>query len=177
MLREDVKAKARWLYGGDSIHQVLRAWLSDATFCMVLYRLMAWCNRRIWGKPLAHVLQKLNSVLCGAAIGVRATFGKRFIVLHSVGVVINSATIAGDDVVIESGVVIGAEKGLSPCLKNNIFVGSGAKILGGITIGNNVTVGANAVVVKSIPDDVVVGGVPAKIIRWKNAAEQMAIKD
>lgn len=167
MLFEDVRAKAQWLYGDDSPRKIIRAWLSDATLSMVLYRLMSWCKGRVYAKPLAYFFHKLNSIICGAVIGVNATFGRRFIILHSVGVVVNSATVAGDDIVLESGVVIGAEKGFSPRLGSRIFIGSGAKIIGSVKIEDDVTVGANAVVVKDSPARTVVGGVPAKVIREK----------
>jgi len=78
-------------------------------------------------------------------------------------------TVAGDDIVLESDVVIGAEKGLSPRLGNRIFLGSGAKILGGIELGDDVTIGANAVVIKDVPSNVVAAGVPAKIMRQKES--------
>lgn len=165
MIFEDVKAKARWLYGEDTLKFIARAWLSDATLSMILYRLMAWFNTMSLGFPFAMFCQKLNAVFCGCVIGINTQFGKRFIILHSVGVVVNSATVAGDDIVLESGVVIGAEKGKSPILGNNIFVGSGAKILGDLRVGNGVVVGANAVVVKDVQEYTVVGGVPAKVIR------------
>lgn len=165
LILEDVRAKARWLYGADNPGLVARAWLSDATLSMVLYRLMSWCNKRSWAKPLALLFHKLNAILCGCVIGVGAKFGRRFIVLHSVGVVVNSVVVGGDDVVLESGVVIGAEKGQCPKLGNGIFVGSGAKIVGGLTVGDHSVIGANAVVVKDVPPYVVVGGVPAKVLR------------
>ncbi len=162
---EDLKAKARWLYGNDSRKMVVRAFFSDATLALILYRGMAFLGRRSVTKPIAYILHKLNAILCGCVIGINANFGKRLIILHSVGIVINSAMVAGDDVTIESGVVIGAEKGKSPCIGDRIFFGSGAKVVGDISIGNDVLVGANAVVVKSVPASVVVGGVPAKVIR------------
>lgn len=168
MIVEDVKAKARWLYGSDGMGKVCRAWLSDATLSMVLYRAMALCNRSMLSKPLAFLFHKLNAVICGAVIGLGARFGSRFIVLHSVGIVVNSAVVGGDDIVLESGVVIGAEKGRSPLLGNRLFVGSGAKILGDLSVGDDVTVGANAVVIKDVPDNVVVAGVPARVVREKH---------
>lgn len=165
MIIEDVKAKARWLYGTDTPKLVLRAWLSDATLSMVLYRLMAWFNTRLWGKPFAFLCHKLNAILCGCVIGMNTKFGRRFLILHSVGIVVNSAIIAGNDITLESGVVIGAEKGKSPTLGNNIFLGSGAKVVGSLTIGDGVSIGANAVVVKDVQENTVVGGVPAKTLR------------
>lgn len=173
MIFEDIKAKARWLYGSDSPKFIARACLSDATLSMVLYRSMAWFNARIWGKPLAFICHKLNAILCGCVIGINAKFGRRFVILHSVGVVVNSAMVAGDDVVLESGVVIGAEKGLTPKIGSRLFVGSGAKIVGGLVIGDDVTIGANGVVIKDLPDNVVAVGVPVKII---NKADRVSTK-
>lgn len=165
MLLEDLKAKARWLYGSDDGGMVLRAFFSDATLALFLYRGMSLLNKSKFTKPFAFLLHKANAVMCGCVIGMNASFGRRLIILHSVGITINSAVFAGDDVTLESGVVIGAEKGKSPHIGNGVFFGSGAKVVGGITIGNKVLVGANAVVVKDVPSSVVIGGVPAKIIR------------
>ena len=167
LLFEDLKAKAKWLYGGDTWRHVARAFISDATLSMVLYRSMAFCNEHVIAKPLSAILCKFNAICCGAVIGRNAQFGQGFVILHSVGVVINSKVRGGEDIIIESGVVIGEEKRGCPVLGSHIFIGSGAKIFGAITIGDNVTVGANAVVNKSIPDNVVVGGVPAKVLRCK----------
>lgn len=164
MLIEDVKAKARWLYGTDTPKSVLRAWLSDATLSMVLYRTMSWFNNRLWGKPFAYICHKLNSILCGCVIGMNARFGRRFLILHSVGIVVNSAIIAGNNITLESGVVIGAKKGKSPTLGSKIFLGSGAKVVGSLIIGDGVSIGANAVVVKDVQANTVVGGVPAKTL-------------
>ena len=82
--------------------------------------------------------------------------------MHPVGVVINSSVKMGRNITIESGVVIGAEKGLSPILGNNVFIGAGAKIIGNVTVGDNVKIGANAVVVKDLPSNCTALGIPAK---------------
>jgi len=167
MIIDDFKAKAKWLYGDDSRYHFMRALLSDASLCMILYRSMTYLNKNILTKIFALFLLKLNAIVCGSVIGIGAKFEKNFIILHSVGIVINNKVVGGNNITLESGVVIGEEKKGCPVLGNNIFIGSGAKIFGPITIGNNVTIGANAVVNKSVIDDVVVGGVPAKIIRYK----------
>ena len=175
MLIEDVRTKARWLYGDDKLSIFFRAWLSDATLCMVIYRMMSWCDKSILTKVIAMILCKTNAILCGAVIGKSAKFGRGFVILHSVGVVVNTRVRGGDNIYVESGVVIGETKRGCPILCSNIFIGSGAKIVGDITIGNNVTIGANAVVNKSFPDNVVIGGVPARIIRYKNDTETFLV--
>jgi serine O-acetyltransferase len=165
VLLDDLKAKARWLYGSDSCKFVLRAFFSDATLALLFYRIMSSLAQSKVTRPLALVFHKLNAVVCGCVIGIDAKFGRRLIILHSVGVVVNSAVRAGDDVTLESGVVIGAEKGKSPQIGDGVFFGSGAKVVGGITIGSRSLIGANAVVVKDVAASVVVGGVPARVIR------------
>jgi serine O-acetyltransferase len=162
---KDISAKADWLYQDRSVLSVIRAGFSDGSLSMILYRAMSLLGRNRSTKIFAYLINKINSVLCGCVIGIDASFGNEFIILHSTGVVINSDVKGGDKIFIESGVVIGAEKRKSPTLGSNIFLGSGAKILGSISVGNNVTIAANAVVVKDVPDNVVVAGVPAKIIK------------
>jgi serine O-acetyltransferase len=161
----DMFAKAEWLYQDRSILSVIRAGFSDGSLSMVLYRTMRFLSSHRFTMIFAYLFNKVNSVLCGCVIGVNASFGEDFIILHSTGIVINSDVKGKNGIIIESGVVIGAEKRKSPMLGSNIFIGSGAKILGSISVGNNVTIGANAVVVKNVPDNVVVAGVPARIIK------------
>lgn len=175
MLIDDIRVKARWLYGDDSARKMLRAALSDAGLCMLLYRAMYWCDKYAVTRVFAMILCKVNAVLCGAVIGKGAKFGRGFVILHSVGVVINTRVQGGEKIYLESGVVIGETKRGCPIMGNNIFVGAGAKIVGDIRIGDNVTIGANAVVVKSVPDNVVVGGIPAKVIRIKEASERYLV--
>jgi serine O-acetyltransferase len=168
---DDFKAKAQWLYGTQKTAHVFRALLSDASLSMMLYRSMTFFGSHTMTKPIAAVLQKVNAIICGAVIGRGAKFGRGFVILHSVGIVINGKVKGGDDIVLESGVVIGEEKRGCPVLGCKIFIGSGAKVFGNITIGSNVTIGANAVVNKSLPDNTVAVGIPAKVIRYKASSE------
>jgi serine O-acetyltransferase len=167
MIYNDLKAKARWLYQSDNPKMIVRAFFSDATLSMILYRAMALCSKYWVTRAFAFVIMKINAIICGCVIGIDARFGKNFIILHSVGIVINSKVRGEDNIILESGVVIGEEKGGCPTLGNNIFIGSGAKVIGRVHIGNNVTVGANAVVTKDVCDYATVAGVPAKIINYR----------
>ena len=81
--------------------------------------------------------------------------------MHPQGIVINSKVKGGRNIILESGVVIGDEKGRSPRLGDNIFVGAGAKIIGDLEVGDNVKVGANAVLTKAAPAGATMLGVPA----------------
>lgn len=86
-----------------------------------------------------------------------------------IGVVIHKRTIIGKNCLIGTNVTIGGKSPHYevPIIGDNVYIATGAKILGPIIIGNNVTVGANAVVVKNVPDNAVVAGIPAKIIKIK----------
>jgi serine O-acetyltransferase len=125
--------------------------------------------RKIKLLPLAFLFYKINQFINGCTIGSGASFGRGFVLAHPLGVVIHGKVVGGKNIMIQSGVVIGAKwSGLPkkvPVLGNNISIGSGAKILGGIKIGNNVNIGANAVVLKDVPDNVTVAGIPARIVK------------
>jgi serine O-acetyltransferase len=131
---------------------------------MIVYRLMQWCQSHHLA-PFAMIFNKINVIFGGCIIGRGATFGRRFLLLHSNGVVINSSVRGGDDVKLEHQVTIGAAKGLSPTLGNRVFAGAGAKIVGPVTLGDDVKVGANAVVVHDVPSGLTVVGIPAKPVR------------
>lgn len=85
-------------------------------------------------------------------------------------IIINENTRIGKNVTLYPGVEIGHKVPGGPCpiIGDNCFIGAGVKIFGGIHVGNNVTIGANAVVTHDVPDNAVVGGIPAKIIKFKN---------
>lgn len=139
----------------------LGALVSDGTLANALYRLQAALSR--WHcAPLALLPHWLNKLLHGCVIGVRAQFGPGFVLIHPVGVVINSAVRGGRNVWLESGVVIGDNRGRSPTLGDDIFVGAGAKIIGGVQVGDGARVGANAVVLGDVAAGTTVVGIPAR---------------
>lgn len=164
LIRSDIRAKAEWVYGAVSGKTVLKTLLTDGTFAMIMYRLMQ-ASQRFRLAPLAMVFNKLNVIFGQCIIGRRAEFGPGFVLIHSHGVVINSSVKGGRDIKLEHAVTIGAERNESPSLGDDIFIGAGAKIVGGVRIGSRVKVGANAVVVDDVPDGVTVAGVPARVVR------------
>jgi serine O-acetyltransferase len=171
-LREDIRAKANWNYGGDGPLAVLRALLTDGTAAVVLYRLMQ-ASRHAGLAPAEMLFNKMNAIFGQCIIGRGAEFGPGLVFIHSHGVVINGAVHAGRNLRIEHQVTIGAEKGKSPCLGDDVFIGCGAKVIGPVTIGDGARVGANAVVVHDVPAQSTVVGIPAKPVeRTRGAAHE-----
>ena len=100
-----------------------------------------------------------------AKIGKGTTFG-----YGGIGVVVHSYAVIGDNCLVSQHVTIGGGNSKYPgvpIIGDNVHISHGAIVFGGITIGSNVTIGANAVVNKPVPDNAIVAGVPAKIIRYK----------
>ncbi|MBA4110152.1 MAG: serine acetyltransferase [Leptothrix sp. (in: Bacteria)] len=142
---------------------LLKAALADGTLANVLFRSQEALSEAGLS-PLALIPHHLNKLLTGCVIGVRARFGPGFVLVHPIGVVINSSVRGGNQIILESGVVIGDNRGKSPVLANDIFVGSGAKIIGGVSIGDGVRIGANAVVLKDVPSGSTAVGIPARVL-------------
>jgi serine O-acetyltransferase len=169
LIASDLRAKAQWVYGGVTGRTLIKTLLTDGTFAMVVYRLMQ-SSQRLRLAPLAMSFNKINGVLGRCIIGRNAQFGPGFVLIHSLGVVINSNVRGGRDIKIEHQVTIGAEKDATPVLGDNIFIGAGAKILGGVRVGSNVRIGANAVVVSDIPDNSTAVGIPARVVEKRDRA-------
>ena len=123
-------------------------------------------------KKLSRVINGISSFLTKTDIHPACTIGRRVFIDHAIGVVIGATAIVEDDVLIYQGVTLGGvslNKGKRhPTVRSNTVIGSGAKILGNITIGKNSKIGANSVVVCDVPDNSTAVGVPAKIIKRDN---------
>jgi serine O-acetyltransferase len=164
LLLSDLRAKAEWCYESRGWKAILKVLLTDGTPAMIWYRLMQWARKwRI--APLEMFFNRMNTICCGCIIGRGAEFGPGFVLIHSIGVVINGNVRGGSGVKIEHQVTIGAEKRRSPVLGNDVFIGAGAKIIGALTIGDGAKVGANAVVLEDVPVASTVVGIPARVVR------------
>lgn len=161
-LYSDLKAKQELYqqYGGKVL--LVKVVLSDGTLANFLFRLQSTLVS-LKLKPLALVPHLLNKWINGCVIGVGASFGPGLVLIHPIGVVINSSVRGGRNVQIESSVVIGDNRGGSPTLGNDVFLGSGAKVIGPLHIGDGARVGANAVVLKDVPSGATAVGVPARV--------------
>ncbi|HUV53212.1 MAG TPA: serine O-acetyltransferase [Dehalococcoidia bacterium] len=124
-----------------------------------------WTHRiRFFARLLSHFTRFLTAI----EIHPGAVIGRRFFIDHGAGVVIGETAEIGDDVLIYQGVVLGGttleKKKRHPTLGNNVVIGAAAVLLGPITVGDGARVGANSVVVKSVPPGAVVVGVPARVV-------------
>ena len=139
-------------------------------------RLVQSAGKRKYLLPFA-LLFKMKLLLMQRHYGIQIPWntkiGKGFYIGHYGTIVVNGGTIIGDNVNISQGVTLGqANRGKHKgchVIWNGVYIGPGAKIVGKVTIGNNVAIGANAVVTSDIPDNACVGGVPAKIISMNGA--------
>jgi serine O-acetyltransferase len=121
---------------------------------------------------LARVISNLSRFFTGVDIHPGARIGHRFFIDHGMGVVIGETAEIGDDVLVYQNVTLGGtgkQRGKRhPTIGHNVVVGTGAKVLGNITVGNHVKIGAGSVVIKPVPDYSTVIGVPGRIVRMRN---------
>jgi serine O-acetyltransferase len=130
------------------------------------------------GVPLIpRLISQFSRFLTGIEIHPGAKIGRRFFIDHGMGVVIGETTEIGDDVLLYQGVTLGGtgkEKGKRhPTIGNNVVIGTGAKVLGSIRLGDHVKVGAGSVVVHSVPDHSTVVGVPGRVVRSRTATVEV----
>jgi serine O-acetyltransferase len=162
----DLRRKALWCYQSDRPGAIVQVLLTDGTAAMIVYRVMQWARRwRLW--PLEMFCNKVNAVVSNCIIGRGAEFGPGFVLIHATGVVINGRVRGGENVSIEHQVTIGAERGQSPALGSDVFIGAGAKVIGPVTVGDGARIGANAVVVHDVPPCCTVVGIPARVVRQR----------
>lgn len=132
-----------------------------------------WVHRlshRLWQRRrtrlVARVLSQLSRAVTGVEIHPGAQIGRRFFIDHGMGVVIGETAEIGDDVMFYHGVTLGGRSmrrvKRHPTVGSDVVVGAGARLLGPITVGDQVQIGANAVVVKDVPAGVTAAGVPAR---------------
>jgi serine O-acetyltransferase len=146
--------------------------LSRGLWTMAVYRFGRWRYRIGW-RPLRmpfsfayKLLKVLAEILTGIELPCEATVGRRFTIDHFGGIVVSGDAVFGDDCRIRNGVTVGlrrtGERG-SPILGNRVDIGAGAKLLGPIRIGDDVAIGANAVVLTDVPSNSIAVGIPARI--------------
>ena len=172
-IKEDIKVVFERDPASRSALETLIA--SPGFHAILLHRLNHW----LWTKNLyllARFSAHLSRFLTGIEIHPGANLGRRFFIDHGMGIVIGETSEIGDDCSIYHGVTLGGttwQKGKRhPTLKDGVIIGAGAKVLGPITVGANARIGSNAVVVKDVPDDATVVGIPGRVMVRESRAEE-----
>ncbi len=168
----DFRADVRRYTGAGGTRRVYLLF-EQGLWAIAVYRFGRWCRGvRI---PLigfllraaAFLMFKFMEIVTGISLPASARIGKGFYVGHFGPVILHSDAVLGEGCSVGPGVVIGT-RGLGgtgvPRLGDGVYVGVGAKVLGGITIGNRVRIGANAVVLDDLPDGVTAVGIPARVV-------------
>jgi serine O-acetyltransferase len=143
---------------------------------MTVYRFGRWrytIRWRLLRMPyslLYKVLKVISEILTGIDLPCEVTLGRRFRIDHFGGIIISGDAVLGDDCIVRNGVTVGLKhtghRG-SPILGDRVDIGAGAKILGPIRIGDDVIIGANAVVLTDVPPNSLAVGVPARVLPRK----------
>lgn len=119
-------------------------------------------------KTLARIISHLNRFLTGIEIHPGAKIGRRFFIDHGMGVVIGETAEIGDDVLMYQGVVLGGtslkKEKRHPTIGNNVVIGAGAILLGPIKVGDGAKIGAGSVVIRDVPEGTTVVGVPGRVV-------------
>lgn len=149
-----------------------RVWSRHGFWALVIYRFGRWRYRirsRVLRAPLSFLYKLLkffSEMLLGVEMPCEVVIGKRLVIEHTGAIVISGDAVFGDDCVLRQGVTVGLRnrhfRG-SPRLGNRVDIGAGAKLLGAIVIGDDVAIGANAVVLCDVPTGCIAVGVPAVI--------------
>jgi serine O-acetyltransferase len=150
-----------------------RDWSRRGFWTMLVYRFGRWRYSIRW-RPLRmpfslayKILKVLAEILTGIELPCEVTLGHRFVIDHFGGIIISGDAVFGDDCRIRNGVTIGlrttGQRG-SPVIGSRVDIGAGAKLLGPIHIGDDVAIGANAVVITDVPSNSIAVGVPARIL-------------
>ena len=165
-LKEDILAYKKNDPAARSAAEILL--LYNGLHATIDYRIAHWLHTHKL-RFLARFVSQWSKLWTGIEIHPGATIGRRFVIDHGTGIVIGETAQIGDDCLLYQGVTLGGTgKDVGkrhPTLGNNVMVGCGAKILGPFTVGNNVRIAANSVVLREVPDGATVVGVPGRIVR------------
>lgn len=165
-LLEDIRAYKHNDPAARSVAEVLL--LYNGLHATIDYRIAHWLHiHRL--RFLARAISQWSKMWTGIEIHPGAKIGRRLVIDHGTGIVIGETAEIGDDCLIYHGVTLGGTgKDVGkrhPTIGNNVLIGTGAKVLGPLKIGDNSRVAANSVVLRDIPPDSTAVGVPAKVVR------------
>jgi len=166
LFREDIRAAQKRDPAAKSFLEIVL--LYPGLHALIYYRVAHALYKARLFFP-ARLISQLARFATGIEIHPGAVIGRRFFIDHGMGVVIGETTVIGDDVLLYQGTTLGGTGIVTgkrhPTIGNSVVIGAGAKVLGNIMIGDNSYIGANAVVVKDVPPNSTVVGIPGKITK------------
>ena len=143
--------------------------LYNGLHATIYYRIAHWFYQHKC-QFIARLISQMGKWQTGVEIHPAATIGRRLVIDHGTGIVIGATAVIGDDCLLYQGVTLGGtgkDTGKRhPTLGNNVMVGCGAKVLGPFTVGDNSRIAANSVVLREVPPNCTVVGVPGRIVRY-----------
>jgi serine O-acetyltransferase len=158
-----------------------RDWGAQGFWAMMVYRFGRWrygVRPALLRKALSLIyktLYKLVQIVTGIELPCETVVGQNFVIDHFGGIIVSGYARFGDNCRIRNGVTVGlrrVDEPSAPVIGNNVDVGAGAKLLGPITVGDNVVIGANAVVLQDVPANSIAVGVPAIVKPRQHAAPE-----
>lgn len=165
ILKEDVRIAFQRDPAARNLFEVVIGY--PGVHALVLHRFAHRLWRRGW-KNLARLVSHASRFLTGVEIHPGAAVGRRFFIDHGMGVVIGETTQIGDDVTLYQGVTLGGaslrKEKRHPTVEDCVIIGAGATVLGPVVVGRNSKVGSGSVVVKDVPANSTVVGVPGKVV-------------
>lgn len=165
-LKEDIRAVYERDPAANNVFEIL---LTYSGFHAITIHRLSHSLYKLGLRTLPRFISQLARFLTGIEIHPGARIGKGFFIDHGSGVVIGETTEIGDNVTIYQGVTLGGtgkEKGKRhPTIGNSVIIGAGAKVLGSILIGNDSKIGAGSVVLKEVPENSTVVGIPGRVIQ------------
>ena len=158
--------------GGWDVLRLL--WRHPSAWAAVIYRASNWCHRH-GIRLLPTILERLNMLLFGLEISPAIPIGPGLYIAHPYGTVINASRVGANASFIHS-ITIGMRGEWDfPILGDAVFIGAGARVLGGITLGDGCSVGANAVVLSDVPPGMTAVGVPARVRQPARARSELVL--
>ena len=160
-LWEDI---ARLRENDPGLRALIRGLLSQGFQALIVYRIFRWFyERRIPTQPIRFLAERFIEITTGISIPVQARIGRGLRIHHFGGIVFHPGTVVGEHCTVYHGVTLGdlGACGGPPCVGDHVVIGTGAKLLGDIRIGNGCRIGANAVVLTSVQAGCLAIGVPA----------------
>lgn len=169
---DNIKADFKQIMKGeenrDRTRRAISGIFSQGFQALVVYRFFHWCMKKhIPTQPFRLLVERSIEITTGISIPAEVEIGKGLRIHHFGGIIFHPVVKMGENCTLHHDVTIG-DRGnpfKAPSIGNNVFIGAGARILGDITIGDNCQIGANAVVIESVPANSVVVGVPARVVK------------